>query len=261
LTNRPRRDWLSARQSKGADGQGGACKVAAAQRARLPGAPTLRALVRVSLVGGLRVNREALAAALDDDQRLRVSMPGSHGVGSQEVDVVVVDAASAEDGLALVRSLSEEIGAPIVVLGAPDAERDVIAFAELGVAGFVERDASLDELVSAVVTAASGEASLPPRIGATLLRRVARAKDQAANPGADLTLREREVVELIADGLTNKEIAARLSIEVGTVKNHVHNILDKLQVSRRSEAVAHLRLIQSDEAPVEPRHTARHRAG
>ena len=216
----------------------------------------------MSLVGGLRVNREALAAALDDERRLRVSTTAAHGVGSQEVDVLVVDAAWADDGLALVRDLSEKTTAAIVILGAPDAERDVVAFAELGVAGFVERDASLDDLVSAVVTVAGGEGSLPPRIAGTLLDRFARLAHRQASPrGADLTLREREVVDLIGGGLTNKEIAARLSIEIGTVKNHVHNILEKLQVSRRSEAVAHLRLIESDDAPVELGHTTGHRAG
>ena len=191
-----------------------------------------------------------------------MSVPASHGVASQEVDVVVVDAASAEDGLTLVRSLRDETDAPIVVLGAPVAERDVIAFAELGVVGFVERDASLDELVSALVTAASGEASLPPRIGATLLRRVARANRQASNPSADLTLREREVVELIGEGLTNKEIAARLSIEVGTVKNHVHNILEKLQVEpslRGRRALAVDPVSTKRRSPLG--HTARHSAG
>lgn len=226
----------------------------------------MRRLLRVSLVGGLRVNREALAAALDEERGLRVTTSAAPGVVSQEADVVVVDAASAADGLELVRGLFETTDAAIVVLGAPDAEHDVIAFAELGVAGFVERDATLDELVSAVVTVASGEGSVPPRIAATLLRRFSRLANRPASPrGADLTMRERQVVDLIGAGLTNKEIAARLCIEVGTVKNHVHNILDKLQVSRRAEAVAHLRLIESDDdarvALAVARYTARHRAG
>ncbi len=223
----------------------------------------MRSLVRVSLVGGLRVNREALAAMLDDERRLRVCASAADRVFAHDTDVVVVDAASAEDGLELVRGLSETTDAAIVVLGAPDADRDVIAFAELGVAGFVERDAPLDELVSAVVTVAGGEGSVPPRVAATLLRSFPRLANPRASPrGADLTMREREVVDLIGAGLTNKEIAARLYIEVGTVKNHVHNILDKLKVSGRAEAVAHLRLIESDEdAPVALGHTARHRAG
>jgi two-component system, NarL family, nitrate/nitrite response regulator NarL len=222
--------------------------------------------VRVSLVGGLRVHREALAAALDDERRLRVKAPAADSAFVRDADVVLVDAASAEDGLELIRGLAEKTDAAIVVLGAPDSDRDVIAFAELGVAGFVERDAPLDELVSAVVTVAGGEGSVPPRIAATLLRGFSRPASRRDSPrGADLTMREREVVDLIGAGLTNKEIAARLYIEVGTVKNHVHNILDKLKVSRRAEAVAHLRLIESpDDVRVALRsagHTARHRAG
>jgi DNA-binding NarL/FixJ family response regulator len=216
--------------------------------------------VRVSLVGGLRVNRDALAAALDEEHGLRVAASGA------QADVVVVDAASAQKGLELVRGLRATTDAAILVLGAPDAERDVISFAELGVAGFVERDAPLDDLVSAVVTVAGGEGSVPPRIAGTLLRGFERqANRHATGRGADLTMRERQVVDLIEAGLTNKEIAAQLFIELGTVKNHVHNILDKLQVSRRAEAVAHLRLIESDvDARAgfgSARHVSRHRAG
>ena len=124
--------------------------------------------------------------------------------------------------------------------------------------GFVERDAGLDELVTSIVCAARGEASFPPPIATTLLRRVA---SLSGAPGvsadvAGLTARERQIVEVIAEGLSNKEIAARLSIEVATVKNHVHNILEKLQVSRRSEVVTQLRLVEGGE-----RSAARFRAG
>ena len=67
---------------------------------------------------------------------------------------------------------------------------------------------------------------------------------------SSLTVRERQVVQLIAEGLSNKEIATRLGIEVATVKNHVHNILEKLDVNRRSDAVARLRVVESaDEMP------------
>jgi DNA-binding NarL/FixJ family response regulator len=84
---------------------------------------------------------------------------------------------------------------------------------------------------------------MSPRAAAALLRRVgALAADRPAvsSPRGELTAREREIVELIALGLSNKAIAARLHVEIATVKNHVHNILDKLQVHRRGEIAAHL---------------------
>lgn len=206
-------------------------------------------MIRVALLGDVRLNREGLAALLRRDGTLRVEATASTTGGvpvrtASTVDVIVVDA-TGRDGRTPIQALVETVETPIVALGVPEDEDDVIAFAELGVVGFVERDASLDELVAATVSAAAGEASFPPRIATTLLRRVASLR--AARPPAaatSLTVRERQIVQLIAEGLSNKEIAARLSIELATVKNHVHNILEKLEVSRRMDAVARLRLVE-----------------
>jgi DNA-binding NarL/FixJ family response regulator len=88
-------------------------------------------------------------------------------------------------------------------------------------------------------------------VATTLLRRIAAPAPRPA-PRLEttaLTAREQQIVELIAEGLSNKEIGRRLYIEVATVKNHVHNILEKLQVSRRGEAVARLRLVVPREEP------------
>ena len=211
----------------------------------------IRHVIRVVLFGAVRLNREGLAALLRRDGRLHVAAAAAAAdelAGRAAVcDAIVVDTATHDAPMSL-RRVVGDAEAPIVALGVPEDEQDVIAFAELGVVGFVERDASLDELVASVVSAARGEASFPPRVATTLLRRVSRlAARQRSADAAALTMRERQVVELIAEGLSNKEIAARLCIEVATVKNHVHNILDKLQVSRRSEAVEHLRIIESDD--------------
>lgn len=224
----------------------------AAARAVPRGAGSLR-VICIALVGDLRVNREALAAALAHDGRLKVA---THGRASETVrlersdaEVVVVDTGGS-DGTEAVRQLVVSAHAPIVALGAPDDDEDVIALAELGVLGFVDRDADLDELVAAVIGAARGEPVFPPRIATALLRRVSTLRHwPASSDGAGLTMREREVVELIAEGLSNKEISSRLSIEVATVKNHVHNILEKLGVERRSDAVARLRLVERDDLP------------
>lgn len=209
-------------------------------------------MIRVLLVGDVRVSREGLASLLGRDGRLRVTehLPRSGAAPpGGAVDVIVVEA-SASDGPSLPYALDDP-DVPIVVLGAPDDDRDVIALAELGVLGFVEREASLDELVACVVSAARGEASFPARIATTLLRRVSSGGTRTRSPDvSSLTVRERQVVQLIAEGLSNKEIATRLGIEVATVKNHVHNILEKLDVNRRFDAVARLRVVESaDEMP------------
>ena len=159
-------------------------------------------------------------------------------------DVALVDA-SGRDDVAEIRRLAGEVDAPIVAFAVPDDDRAVIELAEAGVLGFVGRDATLEELVAAVRSAVRGEASLPPHVATALLHRVsAPPPPMPSAEVASLTVRERQIVQIIGEGLTNKEIAARLSIEVATVKNHVHNILEKLQVSRRTEAVARLRLVE-----------------
>jgi DNA-binding NarL/FixJ family response regulator len=128
----------------------------------------------------------------------------------------------------------------VVALSAPESEREGVACAEAGVAGYVARDASIQDLVAAVTSAARGEVVCPPSIAASLMRELARraAGLPAMGTGARLTPRERQVIELIDRGLSNKEIARTLHIALSTVKNHVHNILEKCQVGRRMEAVS-----------------------
>jgi two-component system, NarL family, nitrate/nitrite response regulator NarL len=218
-------------------------------------------VIRVLIAADVRLHRDGIAALLRADGRLRVSatVRASEEIGrsAPSADVVVFDT-TAEDALGLVRRLAAEAPGRIVAIGIPDAEEHLIAFAEAGVLGFVEREATVDELVASVECAARGEATCPPRVATTLLRRLMILTSppvSQSEPGA-LTARERQIVQLIAEGLSNKEIARRLYIEVATVKNHVHNILEKLQVSRRGEAVARMRLVEetmSDSPPASAR--------
>jgi len=156
---------------------------------------------------------------------------------SLEPDVALVDLTMAESQQT-VRALAGA-GVPVVVFGIREREDEIIEYAEAGVAGYVTRDSSLAELIDVVESVARGETLLSPRIAALLLRRV----KTAARPGpaARLTPREAEIVRLIDDGLSNKQIARRLTIELPTVKNHVHSILEKLEVKRRAEAAARVR--------------------
>jgi len=234
----------------------GAIDVAAAERPRAFGTLASARVIRVALLAEVRLHREGLAALLARDKRLHVTplAPTTAGLPSwsKPPDVILVDAPGS------IQRIASAAQAPIVVLGLPDDEREVIALAESGVLGFVEREASLEDLIASVVSAARREASFPPRIATTLLRRVtALSARQTPVDDPQLTVRERQIVELIAEGLSNKEIAARLFIEVATVKNHVHNILEKLQVSRRSDAVARLKIVPLPTA----RSTTRSRAG
>lgn len=199
------------------------------------------------MLSGVRLLREGLAALIDGAAGFRIAALGAtvdEALRDGPYDAALVDA-SGRDALAEIRRLAGRVGAPIVAFAVPDDDGHVIELAEAGVLGFVGREATLDELVAAVRSAVRGEASFPPRVATALLHRISTPAPRMPTADvASLTVRERQIVQILAEGLTNKEIAARLSIEVATVKNHVHNILEKLQVSRRTEAVARLRLVE-----------------
>ncbi len=158
-------------------------------------------------------------------------------------DVALVDA-SVPDAVASVQTVRQVWpGVRVVVLAASEEEPDLVRFAEAGVNGFVLHQESLEQLAAVIYGVAHGEAPCPPRLAATLLQRLSALAARVPDAGAeaDLTARELEIASLVAEGLPNKEIARRLHIELATVKNHVHSILSKLQVTRRAEVARRLR--------------------
>jgi DNA-binding NarL/FixJ family response regulator len=158
-------------------------------------------------------------------------------------EVVLLNMSTA-DSMAIVTAMVGKVPTVrIIAMGVSDNEDDVVVCAEAGVAGYLLRTQSLAELVQVIQSVARGETLCTPRTAAALLRRVtalAGAGPATAEVGR-LTGREREILQLIDQGQSNKEIARRLSIEVRTVKNHVHNIFEKLGVKRRGEAAARMR--------------------
>jgi two-component system nitrate/nitrite response regulator NarL len=198
--------------------------------------------IRVAIVSEVLLYREGLAALLGQISALRVAdsvndpEQAAARVRDGAVDVVLVDLGAGNVGA--VRTLLEAApGARVVVLSAPQRPEDVIALAEAGVLGFVTRDQSIADLGATIKSVAGDEMVCTPWIATVLVRRVqALAADRPA-PVDSLTVREAGVLELIAEGLSNREIASRLHIELTTVKNHVHNILEKLGAKTRAEAV------------------------
>ncbi|HEX6228839.1 MAG TPA: response regulator transcription factor [Solirubrobacterales bacterium] len=134
-----------------------------------------------------------------------------------------------------------------MAFGIAESEDVVIRCAEAGVAGYVPHDATLEQLIEVLDAALRDEVVCSPRLAGTLLRRVgALAREIGPAGGSDvrLTARETQIVALIDEGLSNKEIAARLQIGTPTVKNHVHHILEKVGASRRGEAAARVRALR-----------------
>jgi DNA-binding NarL/FixJ family response regulator len=138
-------------------------------------------------------------------------------------------------------------GLKTIVIGVPNIDGDILSCIEkVGAAGYVLTEHSLDDVVCNVLAVMNGESLCSPRIANLAFSRMSTLARQPstnmpAQNGACLTRRESEIARLIDQGLSNKEIAARLYIEVSTVKNHVHNILDKLQLHNRHSAVKYLK--------------------
>lgn len=207
--------------------------------------------IGVFVVAGTRLYREGVARALGQFGRLCVlGMAGDVPTAIEAIgklvsrpDVVLLDHALPE-GAGAARQLRETFpGLRVVAVAVGEAEDDVIPWAEAGAIGFIPRDASLDDLVVGVVAVADGCGFCSPRVTAVLLRRMASMAESRcpASKLSGLTAREREVALLLAKGLSNKEIARSLKIQLATVKNHVHNVLEKLEVRRRGEAASVLR--------------------
>jgi DNA-binding NarL/FixJ family response regulator len=152
-------------------------------------------------------------------------------------DVAVVDYHLPDgDGTALAtRITAASPQTQVVILTAIADERVALAAIEAGCAGFLTKDKALDELVLAVRTVHTGEAYVPQSMLTELLPRL---RTSFRRVGADLTKREREVLQLLADGKSNEAVAHELVVSKHTVRNHVQNVLGKLEAHSKLEAVA-----------------------
>ena len=214
-------------------------------RARVEDALAPATVLRLIVISENRLYREGLAHLLGAQPALDVvGVAGSAAeLMLHDADVALVDVAR-PPGLRSVAELRRlRVDLPVIVVSVPELEGIVVQCAEIGVAGYVTTSGSADELVAAARGVSRGEVVCPPGVAAVLARRVAALASQRREPAGDarLTLREREILRLIDDGLSNKEIAQRLSLQTKTVKNHVSNILAKLGVANRAAAAAALR--------------------
>jgi DNA-binding NarL/FixJ family response regulator len=188
--------------------------------------------ISVLVMGGVVLHREGIARLLAERPRIRVlgtatgSPDGPRRIRELRPDVALVDLPT-RDLCALALVLREAVPrVKLVVLVACRAEGEVVMRAGAGICGYGTHETSVDQLVRVIEHAAGdptlGTISAPP----------------SGTAWAVLTTREREILAIAGEGLTNKEIARRLHIELPTVKSHMHNILEKLHVRSRTEAAA-----------------------
>lgn len=206
-------------------------------------------MTTVLIVSDVRLYRDGLADILGR-HAARVSLVGTAADASDAAlrieascpDVLLLDLGM-PGALEAIRIFHERASSlRIIALGVPETETAVLDCALAGAAGYVHREGSLDDLMAAITSVQRDEFLCSPKAAAALLRQLRTLSERRAEAaaGAQLTRQELKVMRLAAEGLSNKAIARQLAIRPSTVKNHMHNALEKLDTHRRGEAVAKL---------------------
>jgi len=218
-------------------------------------------MTRIIVVAKIHLAGEALALVLNKEPDMTVvalvhnAQEAQQELAMAESDLLLVNAHLYEESAL---QLIEEVKTTypnlrVIVLGLADSEAVIMRYIEAGASGYTLLQDSLDELRLRIRATFNQEAFVAPEVVAALMHRIANLSEILEDVGVvpeqydELTDREREILNLIAQGLTNQEIAQQLVIEVGTVKNHIHSIFDKLNVSSRKDAALYLSLLKQHE--------------
>ena len=207
-----------------------------------PGEP-----IRVAVVDDQELFRRGLTMLLGVEEDIEVVGEAGDGVAATELaasavpDVVLMDVRMPKrSGIEACVSIKDVApSAKIIMLTVSDEEADLYDAVKNGASGYLLKDSSIDEVAQAIRVVAEGQSLISPSMAVKLLdefKQMTRSERQQV-PTPRLTDRELEVLKLVAQGLNNREIAKRLFISENTVKNHVRNILEKLQLHSRMEAV------------------------
>lgn len=216
-------------------------------------------MIRILLVSQFLFICDALSSVLESEPDMEV-------VGSaisirealdlvSKADLVLVNVQMPNnDAFKLIQAIvGSKSPSKIIVLGLTEKKEQVLQYLQAGASGYVLKDDSVDDLVLRIRDVHAGQTQVSPMIASALISRLYEYSlllSQVKNgigQNSTLTAREQEILMLVGQGLTNQEIADQLVIEVGTVKNHVHNIMQKLDVNTRQEAAVTWSIIKNGE--------------
>ncbi len=213
-------------------------------------------MIKVVVISDIRLYCEGLSRILGKTDPIEVVAAENsynHAIdktGGIEPDIILLDMTMPDSCRLAGRVMRRFPAAKVIALAIPENEDDIVECAGAGFAGYVAREASLEDLIDTIIGAKRGEFRCPPNIAAHVFRKfhdMARSnshREEIAREPSELlttlTRREQQIVDLMARGLSNKLISRDLNIEVSTVKNHVHNILVKLDAKSRGGAVSML---------------------
>src|SRR5918993_2432248 len=215
-------------------------------------------MIKVLLVIEVRLIANIFAEVLEDEADFMIVGRSEDAedalklIQQQKADVALVSVSLPEDGaLKLTRAIVDITpNTKVLALGLADDTDDVLKYIEAGASGYILKDSSLLDLIEIIRSTQKGEAQVSAKMAAAMVERLSSLAKMFSTPGTNftddvhLTPREREVLECIRQGFTNQEIASTLLVELGTVKNHVHSILEKLNVSNRDEAASYLAFME-----------------
>ncbi len=206
-------------------------------------------MITIALIEDNRLVREGLTALLDrfPDLKVIAAETSCHEALLEHASprVILLDLALEKgESLQVATKVKQDFpDAGLIVMDLLPSEEDLVAFVGAGVSGFVMKDATLDDLVGTIRSVATGAEVLPPQLVSTLFSEI--VEEALSNGGLEvldsvrMTTREREVIDLIAEGLSNKAIGGRLHISTHTVKSHLRNIMEKLNLHSRLQIAVH----------------------
>ena len=214
--------------------------------------------IHILLVNEILLMGNVIAAALEDEPdiivvgRVTNIEDALKLVQEKDVDVALVSTRLPDQGALKLTSAITDLApdTKVLALGLTEEKKRVLRYVEAGATGYVLKNDSLDDLIENVRAAVDDRVFVSPKIAAAMMERLSDLAqmfsdvENSVTDDAGLTPRELEVLELIGEGLTNQQISEQLVIEIGTVKNHVHSILEKLNVGSRGEAAAYLAFIK-----------------
>ncbi|MBA3646515.1 MAG: response regulator transcription factor [Gemmatimonadaceae bacterium] len=206
-------------------------------------------MITVGIIEDNRLVREGLTDMLNELDDVRVVLAGTSletdKLKAAEPRVVLLDIGLQDSNcLNVAETVRREMPtSQVIVMDLLPVDEEISRFVNVGVAGFILKDATFDDFVGTIRSVAEGERVLPARMTGTLFSQIARLAVQrgreAALEAVHMTPRERSVIALIADGMSNKEIATNLNIATHTVKSHVRNVMEKLALHTRLQIAAY----------------------
>ena len=209
--------------------------------------------IRLLLIEDNRMLREGISVMLRKQHDMNVVATVGNGenilaiMGKYKPDILLLDLGlRSRSSLNLVKLVKKSFsGTKVIIMDLIPLQADVLEFVQTGVAGFILKDATVNDFVKTIRSVAKGLQVLPPNLTGSLFSQIVEHAVNGSSHAAiidsvRMTKREKQVIELISEGSTNKEIAQELHLSTYTVKSHVHNILEKLALSTRVQIAKYL---------------------